>query len=261
MKWTRQKIPRNRLLLIGLWLLCFAALLTGCQHVSELSENNNTLKQPSQRGVQILERDIETPEVFETTEAALWDGHPTLGGVWVAHPAVKVPMRVIVRNPATHTFIIGNLFRNDPAPGKPQIRVSADAARALELSAGKVTRLHVTALQREAVSTTSKTSTLSYTSIDAPPSALLQMDILKEPVKSLSKAYLQIGLFRIKANAIDSVGVLRAAGVQTKVKQSRRKGKLFWRVLAGPCKSIEARNILLKLVRSKGFTDAYAVAN
>ncbi len=34
----------------------------------------------------LIERDVEAPEVFQITENGLWDGRPSLGGVWVAHP-------------------------------------------------------------------------------------------------------------------------------------------------------------------------------
>ena len=125
MAWTSQTDPRNRLVWVGFWLPCIATLLAGCQDLGGLSTHSSAVAHPGKQGVQIVERDIETPEVFETAEAALWDGQPTLGGVWVAHPAVKDPIRVILRNPATQTVIIGNLFRNDPAPGETPIRVSA----------------------------------------------------------------------------------------------------------------------------------------
>ena len=257
MAWTSQTDPLNRLVWVGFWLPCIAALLAGCQDLGGLSTHSNAAAHPGKQGVQIVERDIETPEVFETTEAALWDGQPTLGGVWVAHPAVQDPIRVILRNPATQTFIIGNLFRNDPAPGEPPIRVSADAARALVMSAGQATQLQVTALKREAVSTTP----MQHYSADTGISVRLQTDISKTQSAGLKQAYLQIGLFRIEANAVNSAGILRTAGAPAVVKKSRHEGKTFWRVLAGPCQTVEARNMLRELVRSKGFTDSFAVAN
>ena len=261
MAWTSKRGPQNRLILVGLWLPCVVALLTGCQDLAYLSAHASTVTLPGQQGVQIIERDIETPAVFETSGVALWNGQPTLGGVWVAHPAVQNPMRVILRNPAMHTFIIGNLFRNNPAPGAPPIRVSADAARALDMSAGQVTQLHVTALRREAISTASKTTPIPHRSTDASTSAPLPTDIFETPSDSLKQAYLQIGLFRVEANAGNSADILRAAGADAIVKKTRHKGTTFWRVLAGPCKTIEARNILLKLMHSKGFSDAYAVTH
>ena len=261
MAWTSQTYPPNRLVRVGLLLPYVAALLTGCQDLGGLSTHSSAVTHPGKQGVQIVERDIEIPEVFETAETALWDGQPTLGGVWVAHPAVQAPIRVILRNPATQTFIIGNLFRNVPAPGTPPIRVSADAARALDMSAGQATQLHVTALKREAVSTASTTTPMPHNSTDTNISVRLQTNILETQGAGLKQAYLQIGLFRIEANAANSASILRTAGAPAVVKQSRHKGKIFWRVLAGPCQTVEARNMLRELVRSKGFADAYAVAN
>ena len=45
-----------------------------------------------------VERDVESPDVFSMTGTALWDGRPSLGGVWVAHSSVRDPERVIIRN-------------------------------------------------------------------------------------------------------------------------------------------------------------------
>ena len=41
--------------------------------------------------VKLVERDVEAPDAFQVTEKGLWDGRPSLGGVWVAHPSVKDP--------------------------------------------------------------------------------------------------------------------------------------------------------------------------
>ena len=37
---------------------------------------------------------VEAPDVFQVAEAGLWDGRPSLGGIWVAHPDVTQPERV-----------------------------------------------------------------------------------------------------------------------------------------------------------------------
>ncbi len=42
--------------------------------------------------------------MFQVTDEGLWDGRPSLGGVWVAHPDVVDPERVIIRNTATGSF-------------------------------------------------------------------------------------------------------------------------------------------------------------
>lgn len=99
----------------------------------------------------LVERDVEAPEVFQATEAGLWDGRPSLGGVWVAHPDVPEPERVIIRNEANGKFVIGALFRKERETPGPRIQISSDAADALGVLAGSPTELDVTALRREEV--------------------------------------------------------------------------------------------------------------
>ena len=52
-----------------------------------------------------VERDVEAPEVFRTSEAGFWDGRPSLGGIWVAHPETDIPERVIIRNESNNKFM------------------------------------------------------------------------------------------------------------------------------------------------------------
>lgn len=99
----------------------------------------------------LVERDVEAPDVFEVSEAGLWDGRPSLGGVWVAHPDVKEPERVIIRNRANGKFVIGALFRRERDIPGPRIQASSDAASALGMLAGAPVELQVTALRRETV--------------------------------------------------------------------------------------------------------------
>ena len=96
-----------------------------------------------------VERDVEAPEVFQVTESGLWDGRPSLGGIWVAHPDVSDPERVIIRNGDNGQFVIGALFRRERETPGPRLQVSSDAAEALGLLAGAPTQLNVTALRSE----------------------------------------------------------------------------------------------------------------
>ena len=100
--------------------------------------------------VKLIERDVEAPDVFQVTDRGLWDGRPSLGGVWVAHPDVKDPERVIIRNTANGKFVIGALFRRERANPGPVLQMSSDAAAALGMLAGAPAELNVTALRREA---------------------------------------------------------------------------------------------------------------
>ncbi len=102
----------------------------------------------AQGAVRTIEKDVEAPEVFHVKEKGLWDGRPSLGGVWVAHPSVKEPERVIIRNLANGKSVIGALFRREVANPGPRLQVSSDAAEALGLIAGQPTELEVIALKR-----------------------------------------------------------------------------------------------------------------
>lgn len=98
-----------------------------------------------------IERDIEAPEVFSVNENALWDGRPSLGGVWIAYPGVKDPERVIIRNEVNGKFVIGALFRRERDNPGPKLQVSSDAAGELGMLAGQPAKVSVVALRKEAV--------------------------------------------------------------------------------------------------------------
>jgi cell division septation protein DedD len=102
-------------------------------------------------GGEAIERDVEKPDVFSATDEGLWDGRPSLGGVWVAHPDVTSPERVVIRNPSTGKEITGALFRREREMPGPRIQVSSDAAAALGMVAGAPAQLSVVALVRERI--------------------------------------------------------------------------------------------------------------
>lgn len=94
-------------------------------------------------------RDVEAPDIFQKNEAGLWDGRPSLGGVWVAHPDVTDPERVIIRNEDNGQFVVGALFRRERDNPGPALQVSSDAAEELGMQAGTPANLNVVALRRE----------------------------------------------------------------------------------------------------------------
>ncbi|WP_106744546.1 SPOR domain-containing protein [Yoonia maritima] len=106
-----------------------------------------TSRQPTRKLVQ-TDSDVERPDVFEVTDRGLWDGRPSLGGVWVAHPDVSDPERVMIRNPENGKSVIGALFRRERENPGPLLQVSSDAAEELGLLAGAPTELNVVALRR-----------------------------------------------------------------------------------------------------------------
>lgn len=77
--------------------------LSGCTDGEDFNFLNKSAAQETAaptagQTTKLVERDVEAPEVFSTSEAGLWDGRPSLGGVWAAHPDVGEPERVIIRN-------------------------------------------------------------------------------------------------------------------------------------------------------------------
>ncbi len=96
-------------------------------------------------------RDVERPDIFNTTEEALWDGRPSLGGIWVAHPDVTTPERAVVTNNTTNQRIAAALFRREHANPGPRIQLSSDAAAALNILAGAPTEVTIVAVRPEEV--------------------------------------------------------------------------------------------------------------
>lgn len=135
-----------------------AIVLTGCDANGNFSstagsEGNATDRAnraaPLQGGT--VEQDVERPDIFEVTDRGLWDGRPSLGGVWAAHPDVADPERVIMRNPANGESVVGALFRRERENPGPPLQISSDAAEALGILAGAPTEISVIALRREEV--------------------------------------------------------------------------------------------------------------
>lgn len=126
--------------------------LAGCDETGQFSLPQSDTA-PSTAGTtkstKLVERDVEAPEVFSVNDEGLWDGRPSLGGVWVAHPDVSDPERVIVRNEGNGKFVVGALFRKERNLPGPRLQVSSDAAAALGILAGAPAKLNVTALRRE----------------------------------------------------------------------------------------------------------------
>ncbi len=247
----------------------------------------------------LVERDVEAPEVFQVEEAGLWDGRPSLGGVWVAHPDATDPERVIIRNNANGKFVIGALFRRERDIPGPRLQVSSDTAAALGMLAGAPVELNVTVLRREETpvsapveETVEEAPEVDVATLDSASSAD-PADITETPldpiagaaaaieaaapapaapapvaqaaapaaVSPLSKPFIQIGIFSVEANANRTAGMMRDAGMIPKVLEQSSNGKPFWRVMVGPAQSKSERSSLLKGVKEAGFTDAYAVTN
>lgn len=265
--------------------VCVALMaLTACDTVGDFSLGNLTSGLANAtpltgavRQTETTERDVEAPQVFSATEAGLWDGRPSLGGIWVAHPDVTEPERVIVRNQSNGKFVVGALFRRARDIPGPRLQVSSDAAEALGMLAGAPNALDVTALRREEVPVEASETAQTLPSaaevaearldpIATAEAALTEAEtaaprpVLEQPT-TLSKPFIQIGIFSIEANADQTAQQMRSAGIVPTIKTFSRDDKPFWRVVVGPASTASERRLLLEKIREQGFSDAYAVTN
>ncbi|MCK8462816.1 SPOR domain-containing protein [Aliiroseovarius sp. S1339] len=273
-----------------------ALFLSGCDDVklpAFLKNGNKDAKTASAsqgKRTRTTEQDVEAPEIFQVAEKGLWDGRPSLGGVWVAHPDAKDPERVIVRNQANGKSVVGALFRREREVPGPRFQVSSDAAEALGMLAGAPAELSVTALRKEEITEApepaaedleapggieqkplddpiaaasaalAKTEAASAKSAPPPkPAAPKPAPAAKE--SALSKPYVQIGIFSVEDNAKRTAEQLQQAGMTTAIKPGTSNGKSFWRVLVGPAATKVERATLLKQTSGLGFPDAYSVSN
>lgn len=292
-------MARSRTGLIAL-LLCSVGFVAACEKGSEF----NFLKKkdagadvtlsaaPSTSSVKLVERDIEAPDVFQSTDQGLWDGRPSLGGVWVAHPDVSEPERVIIRNEESGKFVIGALFKRERDNPGPKLQVSSDAAAALGMLAGAPDLLNVTALRRQevpiadetvetAIETVPQAEAIQTASLDPIAAAGAALDKVEDeatavaavssapkpkpkPTSSgsnLEKPFIQIGLFSVEENAASTGGALRNAGILPTIEKNEVSGKTYYRVVVGPTTNSAERTTIMNKVKGLGYADAYFVTN
>lgn len=274
-----------------LLLASTAALgLTACQNATNpfASKDDSETAEAgvvSETSVRLVDRDVEAPQVFQVSDEALWDGRPSLGGVWVASPDAVDPERVILRNPSNGKFVIGALFRRERINPGPTLQISSDAAAALGILAGQPTKISATALRREevaadtpdasrpildaneAVQTSSldpvSTASEALDKIDANTTAAAKPAKPKpapaKPASAGGKSLIQIGIFSVEANADRASKTLSKAGIAAEVTKGSSQGKTFWRVTARPA-AANTRDATLSKVKGLGFTDAYFIS-
>jgi rare lipoprotein A len=245
------------------------ALLTGCGWLDFVKDTSN--KAPTNM-TNLVERDVEAPDIVNISEAGLWDGQPSLGGIWVAHPDAKDPEKVIIRNLENKKFVIGAIFRREREFSGPSLQLSSDAADALGISAGQPTNLSVVALLRQSVPAATLDAEKAEDQVIEE-----SLDLIKQSAetaiaagdapaqastsKKLSKPYLQIGIFGVEANARGTVSSLTAKGLSASMSRLTLNNKPFWRVIVGPASTTANMSEMIKIVKAAGFADAYAVKN
>ena len=275
-------------------LLATVLLVSACQDGQSFSlaevfapktDGTEVATAPEATG-EAIERDVEAPEIFSKKEQGLWDGRPSLGGVWVAHPDVKDPERVLIRNLDNGEFVVGALFRREREQPGPRLQLSSDAAEAIGVLAGAPVELEVVALRKEVVEPVARPASEVAEAVDAPaeitetsldPIAAASAAIeaapatpaepAPTPVASslpetlLERPFLQTGIFSTEANAKKAADQLNAKGAPAAIKSQETSGKTIWRVVVGPAGTTAERDQLLATVKAAGYSDAYPVSN
>ncbi|WP_246045275.1 SPOR domain-containing protein [Rubellimicrobium roseum] len=216
--------------------------------------------------------DVAAPEVFQVSEPGLWDGRPSLGGLWVAHPDVTDPERVRIVNTGNGRSAIGALFRRERDLPGPALQVSSDTAEALGMLAGAPAQLEVTALRRtEAPAATPAASAAAETeAAGATPAAVATAPLDAaapegpataaqgaDPASSLNFPYVQLGSYNVEPFAQDTANGLQAKGLPARLVQV--PGQEVWRLLLGPATTESGQTELLERAAAEGFADAYLV--
>lgn len=140
----------------GVMALSVAAMLTGLAGCEMASGGDPAARAGAGMDLfstarRVVERDVEAPHVFNREEPGLWDGRPSLGGVWIAHPLASDPERVLIRNTQTGESVVGALFRRERENPGPRFQISSEAANALGILPGAPTNIAVVALRLERV--------------------------------------------------------------------------------------------------------------
>lgn len=282
----------------GLLAAVALAVLAACDENGQFNLNDAFATQPdadtetaeAPQG-EFIEKDVEAPEVFSSNETGLWDGRPSLGGVWVAHPDVTDPERVMIRNTSNGKFVVGALFRRDRVTPGPRLQLSSDAATALDVLAGAPVELSVVALRKERIEVAPPEpdvpadvdnevpdpAAIEETELDPIAAAGAAIEAAEPtpetapvadknvqsslPLTTLDKPYIQVGLYTVERNAQTVADQMRSAGMVPTVKSGENDGKTFWRVVVGPAGTTEDQEALLKKIKDEGYSDAYTVTN
>ena len=224
-----------------------AVTLSGCDAVKKRLPGNPVEDAPAGQTADSPPEttDIEAPGIYQTTDRALWDGRPSLGGTWVAAPDVKDPERVVMKNPGNGRSVVGALFRRERDNPGPKLQLSSDAASALGLLAGQPATITVIALRRGEAQAEPGAASPAVRPKPSPRTATAG-----------ARGLIQVGSFGSEANARKAADRLSGAGIPARVRKP--SGGAVWSVVAEPPEGAKAG---LSRVRDLGFTDAYPIAS
>ena len=191
----------------------------------------------------VIEQDVEAPDVFAVNEPGLWDGRPSLGGVWVAHPEVADAERVIIRNTGNGQSVVGGLFRREvdnpgpriqvcvrtgrgawharraadgPRRGRPAPRRGCDRSARAGIRRGRAAgdRWHRSpSLDPLATAAAAIDAAESGDVIQPAPAAAATPAPAAAATSALDKPYIQIGIFSQEDNAENTATSLRNVGI------------------------------------------------
>ena len=234
-------------------------LLAGCQTTS----TEIVGKSSKPLGIEFKENDVEAPEIFNAEGLAYWDGQSSLGGVWITHPNIDQPTRVLIKDKYGNSSVIGAIFNRSSDIDEKRMLLSSEAAASLGVKKNENRIITVTALRALKTIESSKNITESDNiETGATSDKTVETESMNSQNASaidLAKPYIQVGIFSIEQNARNTAEVMHQLNIKPTVKKQTSRNKSFWRVIVGPAGDINERSTLLQKVKAVGFGDAYAV--
>ncbi|SOH92165.1 Sporulation related domain-containing protein [Monaibacterium marinum] len=267
---------------------CALLAIAACEPVVDSQQAQAPSETPVAATPQATEVEVATPrpDLYSVRALAAWDGRPSLGGAWIAHPDVASAERASITEVATGRTITAALFRRDPSIPGPPFQLSADAAQQLGIQPGVSVELDVVAVRMTTVTAPQPTPIAEPTvehavaEADSPtPEPVEQVTPVETVATTVpeprpeptpppaptsapttdaapERPYMQVGTFGVAANAAALVERLQAEGLNAKTVAA---GALT-RVVVGPASTTAEQAVIRDTLREMGFTDALAVA-
>ncbi|WP_316014947.1 SPOR domain-containing protein [Roseobacter sp. HKCCA0434] len=259
--------------------------LSGCEQMAASGPAATPAAAPASTPQQMSSAGlVPRPDVFAQRALGAWDGGPSLGGPWIAHPAATGAERVDVTDVDTGRSITAALFRRGSDQAGPPFQISADAAVALGIQPGVPVELDVVALRPGTV--VEATAPASEPAADpdpaaedvveatppqtppvaiaqepaAPPVAVAPQPVVPAPAATppaapIDRPFVQVGTFGVAQNAEALAAELERDGLTVRLVPS---GNLT-RVLVGPAASEAERDAVQARLREMGFADTLPV--
>ena len=244
-----RRSKRQTRLLPRFFLVLSALVLSGCSDFRAFSDKIGLTRPVVEQAVPVAlpaarptkPRDIETPDAFQVTAPAVWDGRPSFGEIWVSVPDAPQPERVIIRNEETGETVRGGMLVALASESGTPIRLSSKAAAALGVEMRRPVELTITAVRAETsapeaprprpVEKTEPATTLAAsdpalpTVVDRAPPALV-------PVEDANDGYLEVAqaVFPSQAELVQSE--LRSAAIAAEIQEDYVDGQSLYRVFA-----------------------------